>query len=91
VQCLLGIEKLDKDDKKKIRINNKILYYLFLFGTELGEKLYALLSHELFYQKSLAYLQAMNYFMEFLFLFASLTLMALLGDDLSSIGLSICT
>lgn len=38
VQSLFGIEKVDKDDKKKFRVTNKFFHYLFLLGTELGER-----------------------------------------------------
>lgn len=37
VQSYFGVEKVDKDDKKKFRITNKFFHYLFLFGTELGD------------------------------------------------------
>lgn len=37
VQSFFGIEKVEKDDKKKFRANNKFFHYLFLLGTELGE------------------------------------------------------
>lgn len=38
VQTFLGVEKSDNgnDQKKKFRVKNKFLYYLFLLGTELG-------------------------------------------------------
>lgn len=37
VQQFFGVEKVDKDDKVKFRIGNKLFHYLFLFGTELGD------------------------------------------------------
>lgn len=37
VQSAFGVERVDKDDRKKFRVTNKFFHYLFLIGTELGE------------------------------------------------------
>jgi len=40
VQSFFGIEKVEKDDKKTFRANNRFFHYLFLLGTELGDELF---------------------------------------------------
>lgn len=38
VQRYFGIEKVEGNDKQKWRATNSFFHYLFLLGTELGER-----------------------------------------------------